>query len=128
MKQSPRMNILMLLAALLIVAPVFCQNSKPPTMTKELTDLGKKSFEQNCAVCHGLKGDANTPAGNALTPRPPDFTKALKDWPDSKGDPGKIFDLITKGIPDSAMMGWSQLSEKERWGLVYYIMEFSKEK
>ena len=128
MKQSARMYILILFAALFVVAPVYCQNSKPSTMTKELTDLGKKSYEQNCEACHGLKGDANTPAGNALTPHPPDFTKALKDWPDSKGDPEKIFNIITKGISDSAMAGWSQLPEKERWGLVYYVTGFSKEK
>jgi high-affinity iron transporter len=130
MKQSLTVNFLMLLAALFIMSPVFGlgQNPNPPEKSKELIDLGKKSYDQNCAVCHGLKGDADTPAGKGLTPRPPDFTRALKDWPDSKGYPEKIFNIVTKGISDSAMMGWSQLPEKERWGLVYYMIEFSKEK
>jgi mono/diheme cytochrome c family protein len=128
MKLSARINILMLLAAFLIVAPVFCHDSKLPAKTKELTDLGKKSYDQNCAACHGLKGDADTPAGKALTPHPPDFTKALKDWPDSKGAAAKIFEITTKGIPNSSMAGWGQLPENERWGLVYYLMEFPKEK
>jgi len=128
MKRSAWMNLLVIPAALFIVSMVYCQVAKAPQKTKELSDLGKKSWNQNCAVCHGATGDAKTPAGNALTPHPPDFTKALKDWPDSKGAPEKIFNIITKGIPDSAMMGWSQLPENERWGLVYYILEFSKAK
>jgi mono/diheme cytochrome c family protein len=116
------------LVTLCFIGPVSGENPKSPEKTKDLLDIGKKSYDQNCAACHGLKGDARTPAGNALKPPPPDFENALKDWPDSKGDAGKIFEIITRGIPDSAMMGWSQLPEKERWGLVYYVMDFSKAK
>jgi mono/diheme cytochrome c family protein len=125
MKHSIHITLLVILIALFIVTPVFSQKGNPPQKTKELMDIGKKSYDMNCAVCHGLKGNADTPAGKAITPPPPDFSRALKDWPDSKGDTGKIFEVITKGIPNSAMPGWGQLPENERWGLVYYLIEFA---
>jgi len=128
MKHSSNIILLVLLAAFLVTVPVFCQTATPPQKTKELTDLGKKSFDQNCATCHGANGNADTPAGKAITPHPPDLTMELKDWPGTKGDPAKLFDVVTKGVSDTAMMGWSQLPEKERWGLVYYIMGFAKAK
>ncbi len=103
----------------------FGEDPKPPKKTPDLVSLGKKLYEQNCTPCHGPKGEGKGPFANALTPHPSDFALPLKDWPNTKGDPQKIFDLITKGIPNSAMVGWPQLSEKERWGLVYRVMDFS---
>jgi mono/diheme cytochrome c family protein len=101
------------------------RDSKPPKKTSELLSLGKKLFEQNCVACHGTKGDGKGPAGVALKPSPSDFAEPLKKWPNTKGDPQKIFEVISKGIANSAMVGWSQFSEKERWGLVYYVIEFA---
>jgi hypothetical protein len=40
----------------------------------------------------------------------------LRNWPKTKGDMEKVFEVITKGIPNSAVIGWSQLSEREWWG------------
>ncbi len=37
----------------------------------------------------------------------------------------KIFDVITKGIPNTSMVKWDQLSEQERWALVYTVVEFA---
>jgi mono/diheme cytochrome c family protein len=98
---------------------------KPPKKTPDLVNLGKKLYDQNCIPCHGAKGEGKGALANTLTPHPSDFALPLKDWPNTKGNPEKVFGVITKGIPNSAMVGWSQLSEKERWGLVYRVMEFS---
>ena len=98
---------------------------KPPKKTPDLVNLGKKLYDQNCVPCHGAKGEGKGALANTLTPHPSDFALPLKDWPNTKGDSEKIFGVITKGIPNSAMVGWPQLSEKERWGLVYRVMEFS---
>jgi len=100
-------------------------NPTPPKKTPELLKEGKKVFEQVCASCHGSKGDGKGPAGAALTPPPTDFQKPLKEWPNTKGDPQKIFEVISKGIPNSAMIAWAQYSEQQRWTLVYTIMGFS---
>ncbi len=104
------------------------KESKPPKKTTDLVKTGKKLFEQNCTPCHGAKGDGKGSAAAALNPPPSDFAEPLKNWPNTKGDPQKIFGIISKGIPNSAMVGWPQLSEKERWGLVYYVMEFAGKK
>jgi len=96
-----------------------------PKKTADLVNIGKKLYEQNCTPCHGPKGEGKGPLAATLTPHPSDFALPLKDWPNTKGDLEKIFEVITKGIPSSAMVGWPQLSEKERWGLVYRVIDFS---
>jgi len=97
----------------------------PPKKTPDLLTQGKKLYEQNCSPCHGDKGDGKGPAGVVLKPPPRDFANPFKDWPYTKGDPNKIFEVISKGIPNSAMVKWDQLPEKDRWALVYTVMEFS---
>jgi mono/diheme cytochrome c family protein len=101
------------------------ESPRPPKKTPDLVSLGKKLYDQNCAPCHGPKGEGKGTLANALTPHPSDFALPLKDWPNTKGVPEKVFEVITKGIPNSAMVGWPQLSKKERWGLAYRVMEFS---
>jgi high-affinity iron transporter len=107
---------------------VFGQASKPPPKTAELLSQGKKLYEQNCALCHGASGDGKGPAGVALKPPPRTFNLPLSQWTYSKGDLKKVFEVITKGIPNTAMVKWDQLSEQERWALVYTVVEFAKPK
>jgi high-affinity iron transporter len=104
------------------------QAPKPPKGTPELLAQGKKLYEQNCAPCHGAKGDGKGPAGVALKPPPRTFNLPLRQWTYSKGDLKKVFEVITKGIPNTAMVKWDQLSEQERWALVYTVVEFAKPK
>ena len=99
--------------------------SAPPKKTPELLAQGKKLYEQNCVTCHGSKGDGKGPAGAVLKPPPQDFNRPLVQWTHSKGDIKKVFDVITKGIPNTSMVKWDQLSEKERWALVYFVVEFA---
>ena len=97
----------------------------PPKKTPELLTQGKKLFEQNCVTCHGPKGDGKGQLGAALKPPPTDFTQPLKQWPYSKGDLKKVFEAITRGIPNTSMVKWDQFSEKERWALVYIVEGFA---
>ena len=97
-------------------------DTKPPKKTPELLKEGGKIFEQTCAPCHGSKGDGKGPAGVALKPPPTDFQKPLKEWPNTKGNLEKVFDVISKGIPNSAMVAWSQYSEEQRWALAYVVV------
>ena len=108
-----------------LLGTALAKDPNPPKKTPELLTQGKKLYEQNCAPCHGPKGEGKGPLANTLTPHPADFALPLKDWPNTKGDPEKIFEVISKGIPNSAMVGFAQFSEKERWGLVYRVTEFS---
>ncbi len=109
----------------LSISGVAFGQGKVPIKTAELITQGKKLYQQNCLPCHGNKGDGKGPAGAVLQPPPNDFTKPLKEWPTTKGDPQKMFEVISKGIPNTGMVGWAQFSEQERWALVYTVMEFA---
>ena len=103
----------------------FAGDPKAPKKTPELLSEGKKIFEEVCASCHGTKGDGKGPAGVALKPPPTDFQKPFKEWPNTKGHLEKVFEVISKGIPNSAMIAWPQYSDRERWGLTYVVMGFT---
>jgi mono/diheme cytochrome c family protein len=107
---------------------LFGQTPNSPRKTPELLSQGKTLYEQNCTTCHGPKGDGKGQLGGVLKPAPTNFTLSLKQWPITKGDMSKIFDVITKGIPNTSMVKWSQLSEQERWALVYAVVAFASPK
>ena len=109
----------------LSISTVALGQAKMPTKTAELITQGKKLYQQNCLPCHGAKGDGKGPAGAVLQPPANDFTKPLKEWPTTKGDPQKIFEVISKGIPNTGMVAWTQFPEQERWALVYAVIEFA---
>jgi len=99
--------------------------SAPPQKTPELLTQGKKLYEQNCVTCHGSKGDGKGQLGAVLKPPPRDFNIPFKQWTHSKGDLKKVFNVMSKGIPNTSMVKWDQLSEQERWALVYVVVEFA---
>jgi mono/diheme cytochrome c family protein len=103
---------------------VLGQAQKVPKKSPELLTQGKKLYDQNCVTCHGPKGDGKGQLGAALKPAPSDFTKPFNQWAFGKGDLRKVFDVITKGIPNSSMVKWDHLPEQERWALVYFIVDF----
>ena len=107
------------------LGPAQGKDATPPKKSPDLLNKGKKIFEQACAPCHGSKGDGKGPAGAVLKPPPTNLTLPLKEWPYTKGDLQKVFEVITKGIPNSSMVPWTQYSEQERWALVFAAMEFS---
>ncbi|HWH69562.1 MAG TPA: c-type cytochrome, partial [Candidatus Sulfotelmatobacter sp.] len=45
-----------------------------PVVTPELVAHGKQIYAQNCAACHGEKGDAQGLCSAFLLPRPRNFT------------------------------------------------------
>jgi mono/diheme cytochrome c family protein len=110
---------------LFLLGTALGKDPAPPKKTPELVSQGKKIYDQNCVTCHGPKGDGKGQLGAALKPAPADFTQPLKEWSDTKGEPKKVFDVITKGIPNSSMVKWDHLPEQERWALVYYVEGFA---
>ena len=100
---------------------------KPPQKTPELVSLGKRLYENNCTQCHGPTGDGKGWKAEELKVKPRDFTLPLDQWHISKGDPEKLFKVLKKGVPDTPMAMF-HFTDEERWALVYWVMEFSKEK
>ncbi len=113
---------------LFLLGSALGKDPAPPKKTPELLTLGKKLYDQNCVTCHGPKGDGKGQLGASLKPAPSDFTKPFNQWAFGKGDLRKIFDVITKGIPNSSMVKWDHLPEQERWALVYFIVDFASPK
>ncbi len=128
MKKSLLDKILIILIFLLSSPCILNGQTKIPPKNLELLNQGKKLYEKNCIPCHGIKGDGKGQLGPSLNPPPRDFNLPFKQWPYSKGDLRKVFQIISKGIPNTSMIKWDHLSEQERWGLVYYVVEYSASK
>lgn len=73
---------------------------------------GAHVYRSDCALCHGLPGQASTAAARGMYPRPPQFFA-----PDAKkiDDPaGEVYWKVRNGIRLTGMPGWrSSLSDAQ---------------
>lgn len=86
---------------------------------------GKKIYENNCSVCHGLKGHGDGPMASQFDPSP-----AILSNPKLTGDANTTaydnFEVINVGIANTGMMAWADvLPENEIWDVTYYLRTFS---
>lgn len=91
-----------------------------PRSPRQAPDLehARQVFAQNCAPCHGLTGNADTPAAAQLTPPPKRFQDpALMDGL----SPYKAFNVVSLGVSGTAMPEFSALSEADRWAAAFYL-------
>src|SRR5438067_12192307 len=110
-------------AALLLLAgaaPAWAQDA----------NAGKASYERNCLLCHGEKGDGKGPSAELLLPKPRDFTRGLykiRATVNKTPTDQDLFRIITEGMPGTSMPAWAVLPEKDRHNLVAYIKSFAPE-
>ena len=79
-------------------------------------NLGKKLFDNNCQMCHGIKGDGNGPAASSFSPGPADFTR--KDfWQDNVDQ--KIADAIKNGV--GVMPAFSKIDSDQIKAITDYM-------
>ncbi|WP_317898559.1 c-type cytochrome [Aurantibacillus circumpalustris] len=78
---------------------------------------GEVLYGKFCVHCHGVTGAGDGKVGAKLPGPPPAYDGALKDLPE-----GKIFHTLTYG---KGTMGShaSQLTQEERWKLVYFVQK-----
>ena len=86
---------------------------------------GKKIFETNCAVCHGIAGHGDGPIAKQFDPPP-----AVLSNPQLTGDTNTTaydnFEVLNVGIAGTVMMSWAGvLSEAQIWDVTYYLRSFS---
>ena len=77
---------------------------------------GAAVFAENCAACHGEKGDGNSVIAQSITPPPANLVELQK-----KAGDDYLFWRISTGKPGTSMAPWNHLGEDQIWNLVAYI-------
>jgi len=101
-----------------------------PQVTPEFVARGKQLYDQNCAVCHGAKGDGKGDAAAFLLPKPRDFVTAnyrLRSTLNTQLPTDEdLFRSISLGMPGTPMPPWRHiLNDSDRWALVEFVKTFS---
>jgi cytochrome c oxidase cbb3-type subunit 2 len=99
-------------------------------VTTQLVEHGKAVYEQNCAACHGVKGDGEGAAAAFLLPKPRNFVQAnyrLRSTPTGQLPTDvDLFRAVSLGMPGTPMPPWKHsLSDEDRWAVVEYVKTFS---
>ncbi len=99
----------------------------PAGMTRERLDflVGEQIYRQHCVVCHGEKGDGQTPLGQSLLPHPRDFTRAQEMASISDRE---LAQAIARGSPGTAMAPWRGILNAEdiRRVILYMRQSFQR--
>ena len=101
-----------LAGALLSAYPVPLAPAAAPDVAR-----GAALYAQNCASCHGAKGEGPPPEFAKLDPPPIAF--ADRDRARDRSLFG-LYQVITQGLEGTAMQSFAQLPEADRWALAFY--------
>ena len=80
---------------------------------------GRILYAHSCVECHGDDGRARTPRDAQLKPRPANL---LAPKLNANLSPAQVFDVVSFGIPGTAMASFETLEESERWDLAFYVL------
>ena len=102
-----------LLAAKLLAAhPVPLAPSSAPDLKR-----GAVLFAENCASCHGAKGEGPPPAFAKLDPPPIAFSDRERARDRSVFG---LYQVITQGLEETAMQSYASMPEEDRWALAFH--------
>ncbi len=104
-------------ARLLAAYPVPLGPKWPPDLSR-----GAQLFQQNCASCHGAKGDAQTPVARQLDPPPIAFSDRERA---SQRSPFALYQVINQGLEGTAMQSFAQLPDADKWALAFQASRFA---
>jgi mono/diheme cytochrome c family protein len=92
-------------------------NPLPAANREQWEKDGEVLYGKFCVHCHGATGGGDGKVGAKLPGPPPPYNGSLKNLPE-----GKIFHTMTYG---KGAMGShaSQLTQEERWKLVYFVQK-----
>ena len=90
-----------------------------PLAPRQVPDLsrGAELYAENCASCHGAKGEGPPPAFAQLDPPPIAFDD--RDRARDRSLFG-LYQVITQGLEGTAMQSYASLSEEDRWALAFH--------
>lgn len=95
----------------------------PIALSEGVLVKARKSYQDNCAQCHGGSGKGDGPMAGMLTEPPADLSNGRIM---GRMTDGEIFWNITKGKAPVMPAFESKLTEEERWSLVHVLRELSK--
>ncbi len=101
-----------LAARLLAAYPVPLAPAKAPDVSRAAA-----LYAQNCASCHGARGEGPPPQFAQLDPPPIAF--ADRDRARDRSVFG-LYQVITQGLEGTAMQSFAALPEEDRWALAFY--------
>ncbi|PZU79600.1 MAG: iron permease [Sphingomonas sp.] len=106
------------IAADLIAAyPVPLAPAVPPDFAR-----GQTLFNQNCASCHGMKGDGKGPKSVGLDPPPIAFIDEARARERSTF---AFFQVLEQGIDGTSMVSFADRPPQDRWDLALYAGTFA---
>lgn len=83
---------------------------------------GMKTYETNCASCHGDTRRPDSMLPDALYPRAPLFVKDAPDMPENQN-----FYIIDHGVRLSGMPAWKKvLNEQQIWQVTTFLSHMDK--
>lgn len=104
----------------------------PVPSTPESIAAGKKSYDLNCAGCHGNVGQGAEKAGIIISviedqggKQPPPLNDNEWDWGATDGE---VFTIVKKGVPPQFFMApWDgRISDSDIWNIVNYLQFLAK--
>lgn len=101
-----------LAGALLIAYPVPLAPSAIPDVKR-----GAALYAQNCASCHGMKGEGPPPNLGTMDPPPIAFADRARARDRSLFG---LYQVISQGLEGTAMQSYAHLSEADRWALAFH--------
>lgn len=95
-----------------------------PLAPRQMPDqeLGAALYVNNCASCHGLTGDANTPIAATLDPPPIAFSDRERARERSLFG---LYQVIDQGLEGTAMPSFGHLPEDHKWALAFVAGRFA---
>ncbi len=91
--------------------------------------VGEKIYRENCAACHGERGDGKGPEAGRLGNKPRDFTAGIYKFRSTPSGSlplsEDILRTISKGVRGTSMLAQLHLSQEERSAVVQYLKTFS---
>lgn len=72
---------------------------------------GTAIYEQYCTVCHGRNGEADTPLGRILVPRPRNLADPIAM---ARIDDTHIHEVIRDGKPGTSMPAWNRILDAQQ--------------
>ena len=107
----------------------FWQSDKSLALAQSEVKLGERIYRENCAACHGEKGDGKGPQADTLKTKPRDFTGGIYKFRSTPSGSlpldNDLVRTITRGVRGTAMLAQLQLSKEETEAVVQYLKLFS---